>query len=298
VAKNSNIELTIVFAVIFPNNLSYFTSFIKSLENQTNKQFKLVLINDGVKNINKYLKETSLIYDVINVHGLTPFEIRIQGLITISKLKPAYIIFADTDDTFSENRIETQLKYLKIYPIVCNDIDTTDENGNVLKRNIWGERLGNEYKFDIQFLKNKNIVGLGNTGIQFFILVKILEKIKNLKEGNDWILFSSVGNHLKGLFISTCTTNYRQHDFNIIGKKAIDKLKLLQIIETKINHYQTLINLGVDCFDVLTELNKNQKIRNLLNNNLQKSEEIIKYLASLNRNFFWWEEPNLLLNDL
>lgn len=286
--------MTVVFSVIFPSNLPYFNEFIKSLECQTITNFKLILINDGVADIDHYFTDSNLEYYIYVVNGLTPFEIRIFGMQILSDLKPEYIIFADTDDTLSCNRVELLVYNLKRYPFVCNDLDLVDSNGFLLEKAYWSNRLGSKYEFDIQFLKNKNIVGLGNSGMQFWPLKKMLSRVKNFKDGNDWFFFSSAEYDLNCLFISSCQTIYRQHSDNLVGRKNLELDSFINLIECKIKHYSRLKSIGFTAFDIDEQLNKIKKINYLISNNSIEIQTELKHINSLNINYFWWEESNYL----
>jgi len=285
---------TIVFSVIFPGNLKYFSTFLKSLENQTNSNFKLLLVNDGVENITNYLQKTSLHYEIHSVQHKTPFEIRIVGLKIISKLAPSYIIFADTDDTFSPNRVEVLVQYLKTYTFVCNDIDLMNDQGNIFKKSFWSSRLQDNFEFDIHFIKNKNIIGLGNAGMQNKALKKILKKIAQIKEGNDWLFFSAAEENLHCIFLKQCSTQYRQHDGNLIGKKKINFDSFIYLIEGKIKHYTFLQKIGFKSYYLSDEINLNRKLLQLTLKEPEKIRHIIKQINSLETNFFWWEESNYI----
>jgi hypothetical protein len=286
--------MTVVFSVIFPSNLPYFYDFIKSLECQSSKNFKLILINDGVINLDDYLKNTSIKHETHFVNKLTPFQIRIFGLNLLLKMKPHFIIFADTDDKFSFNRVEVLVQNLEKYSFVCNDIDLITDQGVLIENSVWEKRLGDNFEFDIQFIKNKNIIGLGNSGMQFCFLEKILDKVKNFAVGNDWLFFSTAENELKGLFVTSCTTHYRQHMNNLIGKKSINLNDLLKIINVKINHYNLLDKINFKCYDVEQELKSNKNLHQLVCNDLDNIEKQILKINSLNTSFFWWEETNFL----
>jgi hypothetical protein len=286
--------MTVVFSVIFPENLPYFDAFINSLKCQSFPNFKLVLINDGVVNLDLYLNKSNLDYQIHSVNDLTPFEIRIFGLQVVSDLNPEYIIFADSDDTLSSNRVESLVFHLKRYPFVCNDLDLVDSNGLMIEKAYWGNRLGSNYEFDIQFLNNKNIVGLGNSGMQFWPLKKMLSRIKSFKDGNDWLFFSSAEYDLNCLFISSCQTIYRQHSNNLIGRKSLELDSLINLIECKLKHYSKLKSIGFSAFDIDEQLNKINKINCSVSNNSIDIQNQLNFINSLRTNFFWWEETNYI----
>jgi glycosyltransferase involved in cell wall biosynthesis len=286
--------MTVVFSVIFPNNLPYFPSFLKSLEKQTNQDFKLVLINDGVVDLDYYLQQLSFEYVTYFVKNLTPFEVRIFGLRQVLKLNPDFILFADTDDLFSTNRVEKLLNKLEVYPFVCNDIDLINEYDFTIAKSYWGRRFKGDFEFDIHFLKNKNIIGLGNAGMQAWPLNQMANKLDQISNGNDWLFFSSAENDLKGLFVCGCSTHYRQHDNNQIGKKKLDEKSLIKIIEGRIDHYKYLLKIGFSAFDVEKELTYNQNLHNWVFNNQVNAQNQLSIINNLNYNFLWWEEPDFL----
>lgn len=286
--------MTVVFSVIFPSNLSYFPSFLISLENQTNNNFKLFLINDGVLELERYLKNTSLEYETHFVNNLTAFEIRLFGLKLVSKLKPDVIIFADTDDIFSVNRVEILVEKLEKHPFVCNDINLINELGETIEKTVWEKRVGDNFQFDIQYVKNKNLIGLGNAGMQFRQLKGILNKLNQISDGNDWLFFSAAESELNVLFVTSCSTHYRQHDNNLIGKKKLDIESIKKVIQGKIKHYELLQTIGFKVFDVKQEIKHNKILLQLTNNEPQNVRNQLLNINSLNTNFFWWEEPNYL----
>jgi hypothetical protein len=286
--------MTIVFSVVFPSNLPYFKDFLISLERQSLKNFKLILINDGVLNLDDYFVNISLDYNIYYVNDLTPFEIRIFGLNIVSELKPKYIIFADSDDTLSPNRVEVLVENLKRYPFVCNDLDLIDSKGGIIKKGIWVDRIGGSFEFDVQFIKNKNIIGLGNSGMQYWPLNKMLSRIGNFKLGNDWLFFSAAEYNLNCLFVSNCRTNYRQHSNNLVGRKSIDLESLNKIIDCKKKHYSKLKSIGFNAFDIDKQLNEICILENNVTNNFIEIQKKLLQINSISTNFFWWEETNYI----
>ena len=60
---------TVFCSVIFPANLVYFNDFIKSLEQQTDDDFNLLLFNDGIENLDDFLHDTRLNFEIIKIQG-------------------------------------------------------------------------------------------------------------------------------------------------------------------------------------------------------------------------------------
>lgn len=51
---------TVVFSVVYPGVEAYFPEFLSTLSKQTDRNFALFLINDGLPNIEDFLKRTDL----------------------------------------------------------------------------------------------------------------------------------------------------------------------------------------------------------------------------------------------
>lgn len=286
--------MVVVFSVIFPKNLQFFPAFLASLENQTNAAFTLVLINDGVVNLDYFLKDVALNVEVLVVNSTSPFELRLLGLGKVFNMGAKYIIFADTDDLLSPERVEISISNLDNYPFVCNDISLMDSTGNILANSFWAERVSNGYEFDIQYIKNKNIIGLGNSAIHHDALYKILKTLAGHSRGNDWLFFSAAERNLNAIFVSECRTLYRQHDNNIIGKKEVDRATLFNIINEKIEHYNSLKKINFDAYNVDDQIELNQNILQRCKADPDFCDNQIKKINSLGINFFWWEESNYI----
>lgn len=285
--------MNVVFSVIFPQNLTYFKSFIRSLESQVDKNFILVLVNDGVYELNKYFENSKIPVRIIEIDGLklTHFEIRLYGLNKIIEWGANKVIFADSDDEFSINRTLLTFQYLDFYPIVCNDLVIMNNEGIVINENYWDTRLGEIFDFSSSFIKDKNIIGFGNSGITRDKLIEILQVLSNYKEGFDWLFFSSYKEDFKALFFSKAKTFYRQHDRNLLGANQLSATSLKNKLILKISHYEKILLLKKDS-DIVNALGKYRKILKKSNNFFEKK---VKQLNSSNTNFFWFEETNFLL---
>lgn len=288
--------MIVVFSVIFQKNLKFFKSFLDSLKKQSDRDFKLFLVNDGVNNLETYLQPYDIDIDIYNVYKLTPFEIRVISLGEIVKKynRFDYIIFADTDDIMQPERIEVTKSYLKKYPFVCNDLSLMAENGFVFRESIWDARLHDEFEFNYDFLSDKNIIGFGNSGMNVNLLPAALEKLKGVKHGDDWLFFSSIGVSFKSIFTKKCVTFYRQHENNTIGRKLLSETGLLKILEKKINHYSLLKSLNVKSYDVDKFKNNNELLLNYLKKSEIETERHTRLINLMSINFFWWEESNFI----
>ncbi len=289
--------MLIIFSVIFQQNLTYLESFLESLKNQSDKEFKLFLVNDGAIDISIYISKCDFEIEVFNVNGLQPFELRILGLKELLKrnlYKTEYIVFADTDDLMGANRVELSKQYLKVYPFVCHDLSLMTDDGAVYKKFVWSNRIKDDFEFDFEFIINKNVIGFGNSGMRANLLLPVLEKMRDLKFGNDWLFFSSFEHELKVFFIKESPVLYRQHDNNLIGRKSLSEDSLIRIIKNKIYHFSILKTIGVTSFNVDQFRIENEAIYKYFITNIFEIKKQIGLINSLNMNFFWWEESNYI----
>ncbi|MBA4155365.1 hypothetical protein [Flavobacterium sp.] len=272
-------------SVIFPANLIYFKDFLDSLEQQTDSDFILLLFNDGVENLTDYLKESSLNYKIINVKGSIS-ETRTQLFEYLKKSTFEKIIFGDTDDYFSLNRVEDCREFLNKFDIIANDLILVSEKKEVLSECYWKDRQELRGLINLESIKFFNFLGLGNTAINRKILPESIFFDPNIV-AIDWFLYSIIlKSKIKVGFTSSSFIYYRQHGANIVGRKELNFEDFKKGFTVKLNHYSNLARVipefqylatqYLDFMDSLTESNYKKIIQK---NKIQ--------------NPFWWEEIQL-----
>ena len=276
-----------VFSVIFQANLKYLDEFINSLNNQNNQCFELFLINDGLSpsvlhDAFKFAKFPVVIYTIND--KLTPAQIREVGFKELTKKEYKKIIFADTDDLMSPNRVDKSIEMLDLYPVVFTDITLISENNIVLESSIWKDRLLN-IEVNRNFLYDKNVLGLGNSAIQGSFLRNIVFPKEIIAV--DWYYFTIILGNQNAGFISDAITFYRQHFNNTIGIKEVTIERLEFIFKVKEKHYAELINIDPQYAKYASEMIHKKK---LLSDGYVTAYEINKNKI----NFFWWEETNYI----
>lgn len=265
--------MTAIITYIYPNALKYLNCFINELSLQTVKKFDLIIFNDGINNL--AISKNEIKTSIIQLKG-TPIEIRFKSFDILKNLDYENYIFIDIDDLMSENRIEIIIKKLKNNSIVCNDLNLMTENGVIIDQNVWKNRIVNNFSFNFNFIKNKNIIGFGNVGLKKSILKKQL-KISNYPIVGDWFLFYQLLkiNNIDCIFTSECQTNYRQHYENQVGLQKSSKKKWEHAVNVAQLHYKGLIDIGCEQFEPKFNLNYTE--------------------LKLDNNFpFWWEEIEII----
>lgn len=271
---------------VYPGIEKYLEILIDSINNQTFKDFDVIIFNDNLEDVNQLFRNLQMHSTVIEVEGSIN-EIRFNSLKDIDTYGSEYIIFQDADDFLAENRIEANLKALEDYDLVVNDLTLVDTKSQVTEKSIWACRLGNRLVFNESFLKDKNIVGLGNTAIKKSLLNDSRLRYSKSPLAFDWFLFYQIFdlNKLNAVFISNTSTYYRQHQENIAGIKKLDHNRLKHVLDVKIAHYTALISIG---FDFEKELDSLRSI----NIEILDFAEIKSFKEDFN--FLWWEESNII----
>ena len=204
---------------IFPMKKQFLIDFFNSLNNQTHDNFDVVVVNDGYSNFN----EIKLKYSKLNIVELeysnTPAKNREYGINYCIERKYDILIFGDSDDYFSNNRVELALEALNSNDIVVNDVSLFDNDGTYEDMYI-SNRLENDSKVNFNYIKNKNIFGLSNTALK----INILSKVSFDKDlvAVDWYLYKGLlKNGCKAIFTNKAITYYRQHKDNTVGLQAL-----------------------------------------------------------------------------
>ena len=203
------------FSTIFLENKKYIPDFFTSLVDQTYSLFDVVIVNDGYDEQEQLIEQYSSLNIVILEAGKNPIENREKGINYCVEQGYDILIFGDSDDYFSRNRVEKSIELLSKYSIVVNDLNLFDGSG-VYECIYISNRLSNYTEINYDFIENKNIFGLSNTALNINILglVKFNKEIIAL----DWVLYKNLlKNGNTAIFTNETTTYYRQYDKNLLG---------------------------------------------------------------------------------
>ena len=93
----------LLISVIYPKVKKYLADYCKSIKSQDINRFDILILNDGF--IGEFPLKNKKI-TIINIKNkLTLAETRLSGIKYAIENDYKYIIFSDTDDYFSSNRI-------------------------------------------------------------------------------------------------------------------------------------------------------------------------------------------------
>lgn len=265
---------TTLSTFIYPSVEPYLNQLIDCINNQTILPDEVLVFNDGLPNAESYFGKLNVEFKIIQTSG-SPFRIRLKAFKYFKSINSDIIVFQDSDDLMQSNRVEVVKNKLNDFDLVVNDLSFMNETGEIYLKNIWKEKLPNNFKFTHKFIEDKNIVGLGNTSILKKTLngfeIKVPHKDVVVA---DWFIFYQLiyEKNLKSIFTTETTTNYRQHSQNISSLSSIKEERVKKNLEIRKNHYLALQSTG---YNVNKQLNKiDYKLENNYN------------IDSAN---FWWQ---------
>jgi Glycosyltransferases, probably involved in cell wall biogenesis len=284
--------MKVLFAsVIYDGVKSYIRDFIKSLQEQTYEEFHILIGNDGfsdddyLKNIRKIKNCTIIDFSSSN---LNPSEIRFELIKFASKEKYDLLVFGDSDDIFSQNRIEMVVKeYREDIAFYYNELETMGQNIDFFKNRL--PAIINEPNI----LDNYNFVGLSNSAINLnsLNLVEILEGKKiDLKDciAFDWLIYGiAVKCGLKGKKVEHCKTFYRIYNGNLAGETSkLTKNKIEIGIRVKKFQYDKLRRFDGNFKYKLNDIEQLEK-------KIEDENYYKMYIEHMNNskeeNIFWWQ---------
>ena len=258
-------------------NREFIFDFFDSLSCQSYVDFDVIVINDGFEDF----AEVVDMYENLSIVEIkcqkTPAKNREFGIRFAKNNGYDVLVFGDSDDTFSENRIENSLELLKCFDIVVNDLTLVSETATIQERYL-SNRIKMGAEINAEFIQDKNIFGFTNTAIN-------LNKIETINFQNeliavDWYFFTFL--LLRGLtaiFTNDSLTYYRQHDESLVGLGQKMTLNSFQKgLDVKLKHYANLPELS-DCYHEVKKLSE------------LELEDLSKLILCSYIDFpFWWEE--------
>lgn len=248
---------TVFSTVIYKQAQGFITDFINSVDNQSDKDFDLLIINDNFNQDELVaVKEQihAMIHDM-NIHVIDLYEqhlsiagTRIQMLNAAKQMGYDLVIMGDVDDTFASNRVEETKKAYeldKTATFFYNKLVT--DSGREVFTEI-------SPKVDsIKQISQGNFIGMSTSAIRLECITE--DFIQSLNEGDcpvfDWYLFSRILLDIGyGIFVTDTATIYRIYDNNEVGVTRDIKKEL----EVKKVHYANLAKRYDYFKDLLSKL--------------------------------------------
>lgn len=266
-----NQDETIEILMATYNGEKYISEQIDSIINQTYKNWKLLIRDDGSKDktleiLKEYQKKDKRINILRDTKGNLGFVKNFEELLKNSSEE--FVMFSDQDDYWLENKIEKYIEILENLDeeklreplLIHSNSFVCNKKLNILKKKFVDSKValqygGNRYFFAYfvqgsTTLINRKLIGLG---LPFLRSVTLHDRYFHL-------LVEFFGNRV---FIDESLTKYRQHSNNEIGAKSsvVKKILMKRYFDERDR------NLILD----INEKYKNKQKK-------EKEEWIIKYL--------------------
>jgi len=277
-------------SVIHPVAVPYFREFLSSLEKQTRKDFTLFLINDGVKGVEKII-ETFDLNVLVRIEDGKPGSIRKKGIEWI-RTKVDQIIFADTDDCFKENRIETSQDLLSKHDIVFNELMLFGEkiNGPFPMLN---PRLHDGAEILESDIMHSNCLGLSNTAINTRYITRSLDQLPDEIIAFDWAFyFLCLHEGAKAVFTEHTVTYYRQYEDNIAFSQSFTEDQILRGLKIKLEHYRFISRIDPGYLPISKRFEKTMKT--IRDNELSRDRYCSAVKDQAPESPLWWESIKTL----
>lgn len=266
--------------VVYNNALPYFAEFVKTVKNQSYKEFTFLVVNDDVESdeLKKKLFDLKVNNYVIieNQDSQSPIELRVKLLEEAKKKGYDLLIIGDCDDKFALNRVERVVSCYKDNPDMAfyyNDLLLFNKQRVMEKLPYVTNHINN--------ILESNYLGLSNTTIN---LNKMnMQFIESLKECDsfvfDWYLFSRILlNGGQGIFVSDTYTLYRIYENNYAGLNNSSKDQLYKEYDVKEKHF-ILLSKYDDLFEILLKR--------------YRALDIERYIPNQKNKGFWWSNIKL-----
>ncbi len=267
-------------------NNAYLYDFFNSLQKQTNKNFDVVVVNDGYEYLEQFKREFGSLNIIELQHTDTPAKNREYGINYVKDNNYDILIFGDSDDYFDTNRIQLSLDILKDYDIVVNDLTLFNDKKGIYHQKYISKRIKDSTEITLDFIKDKNIFGLSNTAVN----VSILDNVHFDKDliAVDWYLYTTLLLRNKtAIFTNKTITYYRQYANNTIGIGSKSIQSILKGISIKNKHYSLLRKENTifkELYENIVELKMQVEERN----------SVEEFSIQNIENPLWWEEIKLI----
>ncbi len=282
---------TAVFSVVYSGVELFLPELLRSLSDQTDKDFTLFLINDGMADLEKHLEKVDLDVEVLE-KSAPAAELRKIGIEWIISKGAKKIIFVDADDHVANNRVEVTKEMLDEYDIVVNELMLIGESFSK-PVTMFGKFFEERKEISTDDMKTGNCMGLTNTAIRAESISRDMGSIPNDITAFDWAFFSlSIHGGTRAVFTKETQTFYRQHSKNTASVLNLSEEQILHGVKVKRDHYKLMAKFYKE-YDSYAEEFENL-LSQLQGNNGLKQEycEAVRHQGQSIS--LWWESVKTL----
>ena len=275
---------TVFVTFVYPGSETRLPNMFRSLNEQSDYDFDILIFNDGLQNINKICEQYLIKHAEIETVTGTISKIRALGLRQLKSRGYENVIFGDADDSFARNRVEVSKNLLQSYDLVVNEIDVHSMSlGQVLPR-YFQKRIPANTRFDFEAIRECNFIGFTNSSVRAskIPIIDFPDHITAL----DWALFSTL--LLQGstaFFTSETTTSYFIHEKSHYDLLCKDPESAIYKAQVRLQHYDYLSSIG---FAFKREYEQNEALLHNLTSGIAPDFYDLK--PSSNSEYpLWWD---------
>ena len=232
---------TAIFTVAYPGPYlpTYAQAYFASLAAQSDRDFDVVIFNDGADYLLASMLPPELTIRVEPVNGL-PAAIRCQAIRRLLQDGYELIVFADIDDCFAPNRIEVSKSLIAGGKrIIFNELELFGMN-IAEPRPVYAGRIDEGASFGADAILHANCLGLSNTAVHRDAITDDALKPDEVIVF-DWLFFSRLLLAGQNAHFTLATkTNYRQHQSNIATLTQWRDPEIRRGVRVKQQHYSAL----------------------------------------------------------
>lgn len=223
-------------SIIMPsyNTAKYISETIESVQSQTYHFWELIIVDDCSTDdtdeiVQKYLNDSRIKY----YKNKKNFGAAISRNRALRKARGRWIAFLDSDDLWSPEKLEKQIKFMKDnnYHFSYTKYEEIDENGNKTGVNITGPNK-------ISKLGMYAYCWPGCLTVMYDSSVIGLIQIEDIKKNNDYAMWLKISKKCNCFLLGECLGQYRRGRNGSISNQSIITMikwhyKLFREVEKK-----------------------------------------------------------------
>lgn len=285
---------TAVLTVMYPEMADFMEEYIRCIQNQTVKDFELVVISDRFPiRIEPCMKRVGIKAKVFKF-SQSPLRNRLYGLKVCSDLGYDIVICSDSDETMFADRIEKIVTFFSKHPekkIAYNNAVAQMENGYF--------DLFYKERITLPDVLEFNVLGYGALNLRRDMIPFVLNhRNEQVIVFDWWLAVVYLLKYREVDFLKDVKNNYKTHSGNFVGPVLdINKERIKLGIQVKKIHYTELaryclengfedkVDIFINLLDKVTEIEKF-----IAETSLDNYVELLKNHFQNKEKIYWWED--------